>query len=264
MSAPISSWLAHGNREPSDLMLGSVASWMQSGALSGLGVESCPWLTDELHRLILVHVDRAAHKRRHLPTYMSTKPCMLESHGDSPMSTIVRDDAYGVQSLSVVHTQPETALEHAINSVSQRDFALAVAMVSESEFEDPDRFDFHRGVLVSPVHDGVVLAVIHAPLDAKENLDDEMEREDLLRAAGYASYTLDLGRDEDVRLLHKRMASLLEDIFDEITQIKADAAARILSYNPLWPALVVRTSPEWRAKHNEVSNTGAIEAARAI
>ena len=83
-----------------------------------------------------------------------------------------------------------------------------------------------------------------------------------LRAAGYAAYTLDLARDEDPRHLHKRMAALLEDIFDEITQIKADAAARILSSNPLWPALVVRTSPEWRTKHGEPLITGEIPLAK--
>jgi phosphoketolase len=172
------------------------------------------------------------------------------------MSAIVRDDAYGEQPLTVVHSQPASALEHAICAVKDRDFALAVAVVSEAEFEDPERFDLHRGVLLSPMKDGVVLTVIHAPLLAKENLDDEIAREDLLRAAGYAAYTVDLTRDEDPRQLHKRLASLLEDVFDEITQIKADAAARVLSSNPLWPAVVVRTSPEWRAHHGEALVTG--------
>lgn len=264
MSAPITSWLAHANREPTDLLLDSMEMWLQSGALTDAELDSCPWMTSELHRLILVHVDRAAHKRRHMPTFVSTKACGLTSHGQSPMSTIVKDDAYGAQPLSVVHSHPETALEHAINLVKERDSALAVAVVSQSEFEDPHRFDFHRGALLSPLRDGVVLAVIHAPIDAKENLDDEMEREDLLRAAGYAAYTLDLSRDEDARHLHKRVASLLEDIFDEITQIKADAGARVLSSIPLWPALVVRTSPEWRAKHSDGLDTGAIQAAGAI
>ncbi|NTV38462.1 MAG: hypothetical protein HGA51_00670 [Demequinaceae bacterium] len=263
MSAPISSWVAHANREPSDILLEVMDSWLTQGPRSDGDVDSCPWLSSELHRLILVHVDRAAHKRRHRPTFVSTRRCRLESHGQGPMSSIVRDDAYGAQPLAVVHSEPETALAHAINLVKERDFALAVAVVSESEFEDPDRFDLHRGALLSPVRDGVVLAVIHAPLRAKENLDDEIAREDLLRAAGYAAYTLDLARDEDAHHLHKRMASLLEDVFDEITQIKADAAARILSSNPLWPALVVRTSPEWRAKHGEPLITGEVPIVRA-
>ena len=258
MSAPVSSWVAHANREPSDLLLDVMDSWLTRGAQSDSDVSSCPWLSSVLHRLILVHVDRAAHKRRHMPTFVSTRACRIESHGQGPMSIIVKDDAYGAQPLSVVHSEPQTALEHAINLVKNRDFALAVAVVSESEFEDPDRFDLHRGALLSPLRDGVVLAVIHAPLHAKENLDDEIAREDLLRAAGYAAYTLDLSRDEDAHHLHKRMASLLEDVFDEITQIKADAAARILSSNPLWPALVVRTSPEWRTKHGEPLITGEV------
>lgn len=257
MNAPISSWVAHANREPTDLLIDAMDTWLSRPASLGLE-HPCPWLDSELHRLILVHVDRAAHKRRHMPTFVSTRPCGLESHGQGPMSVIVKDDAYGQQSLSVAHSHPESALQQAITLVKDRDFSLAVAVVSESEFEDPERFDSHRGVLLSPMRDGVVLAVIHAPLHAKENLDDETAREDLLRAAGYAAYTLDLARDEDPRHLHKRIASLLEDVFDEITQIKADAAARVLSNNPLWPALVVRTSPEWRAKHGEPLITGEI------
>lgn len=258
MSAPISSWVAHANREPSSLLIEVMESWLTRAPATDGDLDSCPWLSSELHRLILIHVDRAAHKRRHMPMFVSTRQCTLEDHGPGPMSTIVRDDAYGSQPLSVVHSYPDTALEYAINAVKDRDFALAVAVVSESEFEDPDRFDLHRGALLSPLRDGVVLAVIHAPLQAKENLDDEIAREDLLRAAGYAAYTVDLSREEDSPALHKRMAATLEDIFDEITQIKADAAARILTNNPLWPALVVRTSPEWRTRHGEPLVTGEI------
>lgn len=258
MSAPISSWVAHANREPTDILLDGMDSWL-TRARSGDDLDtSCPWLTSEFHRLVLVHVDRAAHKRRHLPTFVSRTPCTLEDHGLRPMAAIVRDDAYPEQRLAVVHSGEESALKRAISLVKDRDFSLAVAVVTESEFEDPDHFDDHRGVLLSPLKDGVVLTVIHAPLNAKENLDDEIAREDLLRAAGYAAYTLDLARDEDPRHLHRRMAALLEDVFDEITQIKADAAARVLTNNPLWPAVVVRTSPEWRAKHGDAFVTGEL------
>jgi len=251
LSVPISSWVTHASREPTDLLLDGMAAWLSNTPPPAENAPSCPWMTSYLHRLILVHVDRAAHKRRHMPTFVGREGSDAVDHGLSPMSTIVRDDAYGDQPITVVHSAPASALTRAIALVKDRDFALAVALVSEAEFEDPDHFDDHRGVLLSPTHDGVVLTVIHAPLLAKEDLDDEIAREDLLRAAGYAAYTLDLSRDEEPRHLHRRIAALLEDVFDEITQIKADAAARVLSNNPLWPALVVRTSPEWRTKHGE-------------
>jgi len=256
LSASISSWVTHANREPADLLLDGMESWLSAPPPPAGTTAWCPWMTSYLHRLVLVHVDRAAHKRRHLPTFVSRTGSDEADHGLSPMSEIVRDDAYGNQPLTVTHSAPESALKCAISLVKDRDFALVVAMVTEAEFEDPDDFDDHRGVLVSPTKDGVVLTVIHAPLVAKENLDDEIAREDLLRAAGYAAYTLDFARDEEPRHLHRRMAALLEDIFDEITQIKADGAARILSSNPLWPALVLRTSPEWRAKHGETPEAG--------
>jgi len=252
LSVPISSWVTHASREPTDLLLDGMESWLSHTLPPAENSPPCPWMTSYLHRLVLVHVDRAAHKRRHMPTFVSREGTDAADHGLSPMSTIVRDDVYGDQPISVVHSGPASALTRAIALVKDRDFALAVAVVSEAEFEDPDHFDDHRGVLLSPTHDGVVLTVIHAPLMTKEDLDEEIAREDLLRAAGYAAYTLDLSRDEEPRHLHRRVAALLEDVFDEITQIKADAAARVLSSNPLWPALVVRTSPEWRTKHGEV------------
>lgn len=263
MSAPISSWVAHANREPSDILMRAMDAWWSDGVPRDKAAAQCPWLTSPLHRLIVVHVDRAAHKRRHMPTFMSSNECGLADHGASSMSSIIRDDTYGSQPLHVAHSAPSSALSLAITSVKDRDAALAVPLVTESQFEDADHFDEHRAALLSPSRDGVVLAVIHAPLNAKENLDDEIAREDLLRAAGYAAYTLDLSRDEESRQLHKRTAALLEDIFDEIAQIKADAGARILSSNPLWPALVIRTLPEWRALHGNPMVTGEVPLLRA-
>ena len=258
MSAPISSWVAHAHREPGDHMVQAMEAWWTAAASREAAVAGCPWLSSPLHRLIAVHVDRAAHKRRHMPTFVSSKPCGHDDHGLSAMSSIVKDDNYGSQSLHVVHSGEVSALSYAIASAKDKDATLAVPLVTEAQFEDADHFDEHRAALLSPLRDGVVLAVIHAPLDAKENLDDEIAREDLLRAAGYAAYTLDLTREEEAKHLHKRTASLIEDIFDEIAQIKADAGARILMSEPLWPALVIRTLPEWRALHGNPLVTGEV------
>ncbi len=116
----------------------------------------------------------------------------------------------------------------------------------------------HRASLVDPLRDGVTLAIIHAAAEGPESTDDVLARDDLLRAAGYAAYTLDLDGELDDRTVHRHLAGLLEDVFDEVAGIKADAAARILSSNPLWPALVIRTFPAWREKHGLVAATGEI------
>ena len=202
-----------------------------------------------LHRLVLVHVERAAHKRRHLPTFACQTMCNLEDHGPSPMSLLVSDDTYGMRPISIAHSADVSPLAHAIALARGEESTLTVGVLDEASFEDPDAFDLHRSAVIAPGRDGVTIAVIHADVDHKETADDEAAREDLLRASGYSMYLVDLRSSEDAAHMHRRLALLLEDVFDECIQIKADAAARILTVPPLWPALVIRTTPEWRAAH---------------
>ncbi len=260
MNTPISSWVTHAGREPADIVIREMDAWWRHARESQGPEALCRWRGSSLHSLVLVHIDRAAHKRRHQPTFVCKTPCGLaiEDHGITPMSMIVRDDAYGPQHLRVVHSEPESALGHAIAMVKGAEATLAVALASEAEFDDPDFFDLHRASLVDPLRDGVALAMIHVPLEEPESTDDAMAREDLLRAAGYAAYTMDLDGEEDDRSMHRHFAGLLEDVFDEMAGIKADAAARVLMSAPLWPAVVIRTSQAWRRDHGAPAVTGEI------
>ena len=70
--------------------------------------------------------------------------------------------------------------------------------------------------------------------------------------------TIDLDGVQDDRTMHRHLAGLLEDVFDEVAGIKADAAARVLMSAPLWPAVVIRTSPAWRLNHRAHAVTGEI------
>jgi len=257
MTTPISSWAAHAGREPADVVVSAMEEWWSSAREAHTPEGMCRWRGDALHSLVLVHVDRAAHKRRHQPTYVCKAPCGLptEDHGLTPMSVIIRDDTYGPQDVRIVHSDPDSAIARAIAMVSGEESTLAVALASEDEFADHEFFDAHRASLVDPLRDGVMLAIIHVPLDGPESKSDAMAREDLLRAAGYAAYTLDLDGNHDDRAVHREFAGLLEDVFDEIAGIKADAAARILSSTPLWPALIVRTFPAWRQEHGTLAVT---------
>lgn len=257
-NTPISSWVTHAGREPADVVVNAMDEWWRTAREARTPEAICPWRGNALYSLLLVHVDRAAHKRRHQPTFICKEPCGLgaEDHGQTPMSAIVRDDSYGPQKVRIVHSDPDSAVGRAIAIVKGEESMLAVAFASEAEFDDPDFFDMHRAALVDPLRDGVALAIIHAAVEGPESTDDTMARDDLLRAAGYAAYTLDLDGDYDVRTVHRELAGLLEDVFDEVAGIKADAAARILSNAPLWPALVIRTFPAWRQEHGLVAATG--------
>ncbi len=260
MNTPISSWVTHAGREPADVVVNAMDGWWRNERQARTPEAMCQWRGNALHSLVLVHVDRAAHKRRHHPTFICKTPCGLsaEDHGLTPMSAIVRDDTYGPQNVRIVHSEPDSAVGLAIAMVRGEESTLAVALASEAEFDDPDFFDVHRASLVDPLRDGVSLAIIHASLEGPESTNDAMARDDLLRAAGYAAYTLDLDGDLDDRAVHRELAGLLEDVFDEIAGIKADAAARILSNTPLWPALVIRTFPAWRQEHGSQAATNAL------
>ncbi len=260
MNTPISSWATHAGREPADVVVNAMDDWWRDARESRTPEAICLWRGNALYSLLFVHVDRAAHKRRHQPAFICKPPCGLaaEDHGLTPMSEIVRDDTYGPQKAHIVHSDPDSAVGRAITMVRGEESTLAVAIASEAEFDDPDFFDVHRASLVDPLRDGVALAIVHATLDGPETPDDAMARDDLLRAAGYAAYTIDLDGDLDDRTVHRHLAGLLEDVFDEVAGIKADAAARILSSNPLWPALVIRTFPAWRQKHGLAAATGKL------
>lgn len=262
MTIPISSWAAHAGREPADVVVNAMDAWWRTAQEGDTPEAMCRWRGNALNSLLLIHVDRAAHKRRHQPTFISKDPCGLSSanHGTTPMSDIIRDDSYGPQQVRIVHSEPESAVGHAIAMVKGAESTLAVALGSEAEFDDPDFFDLHRASLIDPLRDGVALAIIHVPADGPEAADDAMARDDLLRAAGYAAYAVELDGTDDDLTVHRMLAGLLEDIFDEIAGIKADAAARILSHNPLWPALVIRTLPQWRRQHGSI--TSATEVSR--
>jgi hypothetical protein len=257
MTAPISSWVTHAGREPADIMVSAMDTWWHHTREAHTPEAMCCWRGNALYSLVLVHVDRAAHKRRHQPTFICKPPCglALEDHGLTPMSVIVRDDTYGPQQARIVHSDPYSALGHAIAMVKREENTLAVALTTEAEFDDPDFFDSHRASLIDPLRDGVALAIIHVALEGTESEDDAMAREDLLHAAGYAGYAIDLHGHQDDHTVHRNLAGVLEDVFDEVAGIKADAAARVLSHTPLWPALVVRTLPAWRQQHGLLATT---------
>ena len=262
VTATISSWVAHANREPSAALLNGMNEWWQQIPIGNDPLRACPWLTSSFHRLLLVHIDRAAHKRRHVPHFVCSTQCALDDHGPSPIATLLHDDAYGPAPIAIQHTAEPTALGEAIKLVKGRDAALTVAAIEEGDFENANDFDAHRSALISPQRDGVAVPIIHVAATGPESLDHEIGREDLLRAAGWATYLVDIKDGEDPMHLHSRLAACMEDVFDEVAQIKADAAARVLMSDPLWPAIVFRTTPAWREEHSYGANAvGSIATA---
>ena len=241
----VTTWLAHATREPSDEFLGRMDRRWRDGLEAAAG-DPCPWLSQPLHALALSHVDRAVHKRRLRALFVGAGECPhLESgHGFTPTSDLVPHDMYGPETVCARHTGSASPLAEAIRAAKADPNLTAVAVLTEQQFTEVDAFHEHSGAMLRPEIHGAVIPFLYADLD--ESDDDAFEREGLLRANGYATYTVDASRmGEEPIDLHRDLALLMEDVFDEIAHLKADAAARILSQDPLWPLVVVRAPDTW-------------------
>src|SRR5690606_38886461 len=77
---------------------------------------------------------------------------------------------------------------------------------------------------------------------------DEDELTDLMRGYGHRPYVFTAGfDDEDAASIHGRFAALLDDVLDEIADIKERAAGTDPEEveRPRWPMVVLRTPRGW-------------------
>lgn len=166
------------------------------------------------------------------------------------------------------HVAPETpgsiheggelgyALSHAYGAAFDNPDLLVFAVVGDGEAETgPLATSWHSNKFVNPLTDGVVLPVLHLngykianPTVLARIPQDELAA--LMHGYGHKPHFFTGGfDDEDHASAHTRYAELLDDVLDEIAQIKADAAAREEAgepqERPLWPMIVFRTPKGW-------------------
>ena len=242
----VTTWTVHATREPADHFLRAMDRRWRDGLVSP--ATPCAWGEDRLHGLALLHLDRAAHKRRLRTRYFAAGECDVTDHGFTPMSDLVPDDMYGPEPIDAVHTGDASPLAAALTAVKEDPTLVASAVITESQFVSVDSYDEHSGAHLRPESHGVVVPFLYA--DGDESTDDAFEREDLLRANGYATYTVDASvLGDDPVAVHRALAGVMEDVLDEVAHLKADAAARILTQDPLWPLIVVRAPDTWDPSH---------------
>ena len=242
--ATTSSWVAHASREPSATMIAALHEWIDDSVrLAAATPGSCPFLADAVFAGIVAHTDRALHKRRQRPTFLASEACgltPLAAHGLRPMCDVIEHDEYGPEELLVEHTGGASTLAEAIARAASVERSALVPVFTESEFMDAELFHLHSSRLLNPRDSGVIIPfmIVTAAYDA---LDAE-DREDVIRASGFTSYTFECDWKNFSIDDHTRLALLMEDVLDEIVQIKADAEAGVLSMQPLWPLVEMRSS----------------------
>ncbi|HUI36708.1 MAG TPA: phosphoketolase family protein, partial [Gaiellaceae bacterium] len=158
------------------------------------------------------------------------------------------------------HAAPETpgsiheggelgySLAHAYGAVFDNPGLLACCVVGDGEAETgPLATSWHSNKFLDPETDGVVLPVLHLNGYKIANPTvlariPEAELVALLGGYGYRPVLVTGGFDgEDPLAVHERFAGALDEVLDEITEIKqrGDGA------RPRWPMIVLRTPKGW-------------------
>jgi xylulose-5-phosphate/fructose-6-phosphate phosphoketolase len=161
------------------------------------------------------------------------------------------------------HVAPETpgsiheggelgyALSHAYGAAFDNPDLLVAAVVGDGEAETgPLATSWHSNKFVNAVKDGVVLPILHLngykianPTVLARIPDDELES--LMVGYGHKPHLFVAGfDDESHESIHGRFAALLDEVLDEIAEIKRRAHDGDES-RPAWPMIIFRTPKGW-------------------
>lgn len=163
------------------------------------------------------------------------------------------------------HVAPETpgsiheggelgySLSHAYGAVFDNPDLLVAAVVGDGEAETgPLATSWHGNKFVDPLHDGVVLPILHLNGFKIANPTvlariPESELLELMRGYGHTPYIVTGGfDDEDPRAVHARFAETLDAVLNQIAEIKAAARDGSLGdTRPAWPMIILRTPKGW-------------------
>ena len=158
-------------------------------------------------------------------------------------------------------------LSHAYGAVMDNPSLLAVAVVGDGESETgPLATSWQSNKLVNPATDGIVLPILHLngykianPTILARVSDEELTK--FFEGMGYKPYFFRAGFDDEANAsIHERFATLFEQVFDEICDIKATAEAQAAAgqtvTRPTYPMIVFRTPKGWTCpKHIDGKKT---------
>ena len=162
------------------------------------------------------------------------------------------------------HVAPETpgsiheggelgyALSHAYGAAFDNPDLLVAAVIGDGEAETGAlATSWHSNKFTNPAKDGVVLPILHLngykianPTVLARIPTDELRS--LMVGYGHHPYFFEVVDEstEDHADIHRRFATLLDEVLDEIASIKSAALAGD-EERPCWPMIVFRTPKGW-------------------
>ena len=158
------------------------------------------------------------------------------------------------------HVAPETpgsiheggelgySLSHAFGAVFDNPDLIVAAVVGDGEAETgPLATSWHGNKFLDPVHDGVVLPILHlngfkiANPTVLARIGRE-ELEQLMRGYGYHPYHVE---GDDPETMHLLMAATLDKVVADIRRIQHDARIKGITARPRWPMIVFKSPKGW-------------------
>ncbi|MBN2100226.1 MAG: phosphoketolase family protein [Dehalococcoidia bacterium] len=158
------------------------------------------------------------------------------------------------------HTAPETpgsineggelgySIAHSFGAAFDNPDLLVVCVIGDGEAETgPLATSWHSNKFLNPVHDGVVLPVLHlngykiaGPTVLGRISHEELDQ--LFRGYGYAPHFVE--GDDPVKM-HQLMAATLDTVVADIKNIQSKARKNGFTERPRWPMIILRTPKGW-------------------
>jgi xylulose-5-phosphate/fructose-6-phosphate phosphoketolase len=144
------------------------------------------------------------------------------------------------------------SLSHAFGAVLDNPDLVVACVIGDGEAETgPLATAWHSNKFLNPVNDGVVLPILHlngykiaSPTLLARISHEELEQ--LLRGYGWTPYFVE---GADAELMHQAMAKVLNDVVEQIQDIKREAmiptSMRHQMERPRWPMIVLRSPKGW-------------------
>lgn len=158
------------------------------------------------------------------------------------------------------HAAPETpgsiheggelgyALAHAFGAAFDNPDLIVACVIGDGEAETgPLAASWHSNKFLNPLHDGVVLPILHlngykiANPSVLARIDRD-ELRDLLTGYGYRPYFVE---GSEPAAMHQAMAATLDTVIDEIQSLRHAARKSGIAVRPAWPMIVLCTPKGW-------------------
>lgn len=140
------------------------------------------------------------------------------------------------------------SLSHAFGAVFDNPDLIVSCVIGDGEAETgPLATAWHSNKFLNPITDGAVLPILHLngykisnPTILARIEPEELEQ--FLRGCGWTPYFVE---GSDPLIMHQLMASILEEVIEDIRRIQTNSRKNKEFTRPRWPMIVLRSPKGW-------------------